>query len=312
MRFITCEANGYSITFGLSGFSPFLLAKVDGLYTVENNLKITKNAMSDGGTFQGSTAKVRNIVLTIMDEPNHVWRQDSRDLLYRLFSKDSVGRLTYQENNDRRYIDYRVESIKMSAWKKRTYTVSLLCEDPLFYAEEPVRQDMANWVAAFEFVLVERDGIKVGEHEFEAIITSGGEYVSGGEELGYRSAVRNVEIVNDTNAEGIGLTITIKCMGAVTNPKIVKIETDEHIAVGTDANPLYLRYGDVLTITTADNKKHVRLLRDGTETEINQYISEDTDFIQLTRGVNTIGYEAASGEANMEISLAYTPTYEGA
>ena len=44
MRFITCEANGYSITFGLSGFSPFLLAKVDGLYTVENNLKITKNA----------------------------------------------------------------------------------------------------------------------------------------------------------------------------------------------------------------------------------------------------------------------------
>lgn len=302
MRFITCEANGYSITFGLSGFSPFLLAKVDGLYTVENNLKITKNAMSDGGTFQGSTAKVRNIVLTIMDEPNHVWRQDSRDLLYRLFSKDSVGRLTYQENNDRRYIDYRVESIKMSAWKKRTYTVSLLCEDPLFYAEEPVRQDMANWVAAFEF-----------EHEFtEIIYDSEDQYVSGGEELGYRSAVRNVEIVNDTNAEGIGLTITIKCMGAVTNPKIVKIETDEHIAVGTDANPLYLRYGDVLTITTADNKKHVRLLRDGTETEINQYISEDTDFIQLTRGVNTIGYEAASGEANMEISLAYTPTYEGA
>lgn len=291
MRFITCEANGYSITFGLSGFSPFLLAKVDGLYTVENNLKITKNAMSDGGTFQGSTAKVRNIVLTIMDEPNHVWRQDSRDLLYRLFSKDSVGRLTYQENNDRRYIDYRVESIKMSAWKKRTYTVSLLCEDPLFYAEEPVVQDMANWLAAFEFT-----------HEFD----------SAGEELGYRSAVRNVEIVNNTNAEGIGLTITIKCMGAVTNPKIVKIETDEHIAVGTDANPLYLRYGDVLTITTADNKKHVRLLRDGTETEINQYISEDTDFIQLTRGTNTIGYEAASGEANMEISLAYTPTYEGA
>lgn len=291
MRFITCEANGYSITFGLSGFSPFLLAKVDGLYTVENNLKITKNAMSDGGTFQGSTAKVRNIVLTIMDEPNHVWRQDSRDLLYRLFSKDSVGRLTYQENNDRRYIDYRVESIKMSAWKKRTYTVSLLCEDPLFYAEEPVRQDMANWLAAFEFT-----------HEFD----------SGGEELGYRSAVRNIEIINDTNAEGIGLTITIKCMGAVTNPKIVKIETDEHIAVGTDANPLYLRYGDVLTITTADNKKHVRLLRDGTETEINQYISEDTDFIQLTRGTNTVGYEAASGEANMEISLAYTPTYEGA
>ena len=302
MRFITCEANGYSITFGLSGFSPFLLAKVDGLYTVENNLKITKNAMSDGGTFQGSTAKVRNIVLTIMDEPNHVWRQDSRDLLYRLFSKDSVGRLTYQENNDRRYIDYRVESIKMSAWKKRTYTVSLLCEDPLFYAEEPVRQDMANWVAGFEFL-----------HEFtEIIYDSEDQYSAGGEELGYRSAVRNVEIINDTNAEGIGLTITIKCMGAVTNPKIVKIETDEHIAVGTDANPLYLRYGDVLTITTADNKKHVRLLRDGTETEINQYISEDTDFIQLTRGVNTIGYEAASGEANMEISLAYTPTYEGA
>lgn len=291
MRQIICEANGYSINFGLEGFQPFILAKADGLYEVDNNLKITKNAMSDGGTFQGSTAKVRNIVLTVMSEPNHVYRQDRRDLLYRVFSKDSYGRLTYIEGDDKRYIDYRVESIKMSAWNKRTYTISLLCEDPLFYAESPVTHDMANWVAGFEFV-----------HEF----------TSAGEEFGYRSAVRNVEIVNDTNAEGIGLTITIRCMGAVTNPKIVKIETDEHIAVGTTANPLYLRYGDILTITTADNKKHVRLLRDGVLSEINQYISEDTDFIQLTRGVNTIGYEAESGEANMEISLAYTPTYEGA
>lgn len=291
MRKIICESNEMRYEFGLDGFSPFILAKVDGLYSTDNNLKITKNAMTDGGTFQGSTAKVRNIVLTVMTPPNDVYRQVYRDQLYRLFSKKSEGKLTYIENGVSRYIHYRVESIKMSAWDKRTYTVSLLCADPFFYSEDDVNIELASWDAGFEFI-----------HEF----------VSQGEELGTRSAQLSETIRNDTGAEGIGLVITIKCIGAVTNPTITKSETQETIAVGTTANPLNLIYGDIVTISTGDNKKHVLLTRSGVTTNINQYISEDTEFIQLDRGDNTISYGAASGDENMQVTIAYTPTFEGA
>lgn len=286
-RTVTCINGEYQVTFGEDSFSPFLLAGIDGIYEARNNLVISKNAMSDGGTFQGSTAEIRNITLRIMVEPLHVWRQDVRDLLYQLFSKDSDGLLIYEENGNKRQIRYKVEAVEQSEWKKRLFFVYLQCPDSFFYASHDIRHELGTYDGAFEFI-----------HEF----------IEDGEEFGVRSNETIATIENDTGTDGIGLNIKVKCVGVVTNPSFVKIQTNEVLSLGTSSKPLNLVFGDVLEITTATNNKHVYLNGE----EINQYLTEDAEFIQLSRGTNSIGYEASSGAENMQVIISYVPQYEGA
>ena len=70
-----------------------------------------------------------------------------------------------------------------------------------------------------------------------------------------------------------------------------------------------MQTGDVVTITTATGNKHVTLTRNGVTTEINHYLTEDSVFIQLMRGENSIGYDASSGEDSLLVDLSYQLKY---
>lgn len=291
MRAITCDNhNGSKMTFDTSGFKPFILAHVDGIYLSENNVTISDNTMTDGGTYQGSVKKKRNIVLTLIDKPDNVYNQRNRDSLYILFPEASLGTLTYEENGVSRKIDYYVEKVYASI-TKRTITVSLICADPFFYDIDSSTVQMANWISDFEFI-----------HEF----------VAEGEELGHRSAERLVNIVNDTATDNIGMTITMEASSNVVNPRITRIESDTHIQLGSEDYPFEMVNGDVVIITTAVNDKHVYLLRGTEKTEINEYMTEDSVFIQLMRGDNHIGYTAGSGDGYLSVSIQYRMKYSGA
>lgn len=292
-RTITCtNNNGYTVEFGEERFSPFILAHVDGIYGFLNNVVITNNTMSDGGTYQGSTAKPRDIVLTVMGKPNVLFRngQSDRDLLYSLFEKDTLGTFTYKENGVERTIRYRVEKVTVGSAKKRLYMISLVCEDPYFYEKNSHAVNLSAVISAFEF-----------EHEF----------VAAGEEISYISPQRIATIDNDNAVGGIGLTITVKTRGTVENPKLTLVETDESMELGSTAKPLVMSARDVLTITTGTNNKHVYLESDGVTTEVNEYMTEDSVFFQLQRGANNIGYSAEVGEENMDVSIEYRFKYQG-
>lgn len=296
-RAITCtnKSNNFSLTFSENEFQPFILASVDGLYKTANNVTIQNNTMTDGGTYQGSVANVRNIVLTIMANPavydEFVYNQSDRDVLYSLFRKGEAGELIYTENGKSRKINYYTESINRANKKSRLFTISLLCPNPMLRDAEDKRVAMANWIADFEFI-----------HEF----------LEAGEDLGHRSLERSVNIVNDIAADNIGITISIKVISTVTNITISHIESDEHISVGSSAKPFTMVAGDVLTITTGINNKHVKRTHEGVTTEVNEYITEDSEFIQLMYGNNNISYNADVGEEYMSVTIAYNFEYEGA
>jgi hypothetical protein len=150
---------------------------------------------------------------------------------------------------------------------------------------------MANWVANFEFI-----------HEFQAE----------GEEIGYRSAERLVNIVNDTATDNIGMTITLEASSDVTNPRITRVESDTHIQLGSEDYPFEMVNGDVVIITTSVNDKHVYLLRGTEKTEVNEYLTEDSTFIQIMRGDNHIGYTADYGDGYLSVAIQYRMKYSGA
>lgn len=296
MREITCinKTTGISITFGEDKFAPFFLATTDGIYKSENNLYVSDNTMTDGGTYQGSIAKKRNIVLYVMDNPqseNFIYNQANRDLLYSLFRKDEEGTLIYKENDKSRKINYYSEGVKRANKGSRIFSISLICPNPMFTDETSQTVSMADWLDSFEFI-----------HEF----------VEEGEELATRSGERLVNIVNDVAASNIGLKIRIQASGTVTNPSITHVETEMSMHIGSNANPFTMTRGDVLVITTATNNKHVWLTSEGITTEVNEFLTEDSEFIQLMYGNNNIAYDADSGEEYMVVDITYAYEYEGA
>ena len=108
------------------------------------------------------------------------------------------------------------------------------------------------------------------------------------------------------------MRIEISCNGDVKNPSVTSVESNQRITVGTSSKPLNLVAGDRVIITTYDADKQVYLVHEGNTTKINQYLSEDSYFIQLEKGKNSIGYSAAAGVDNMIIRITYKIRYASA
>lgn len=271
-------------------FLPWLLQSAEGLYEVSNTVTRSPNTMTDGSTYQGSVTAERNIVLIMRDRPDSDHKAN-RELLYSIFKPKSEGTFIYTENGVTRSIRYYVEKIYIDSEKRsRSATISLICPDPFFTAMEDTVVKMAGWSAMFEW-----------QHEF----------IDGGEELGARNNERLKAIDNSSAADNIGVTITIDAQGPVTNPTIYHVEQETEIALGTENNPLYLVTGDKLIITTHTNNKHVYLIHEGVKTEINEYLTEESEFIQLQHGINTFGYGASAGVAYVSVTISYRYQYLG-
>lgn len=273
-------------------FTPFFLVSCEGITSVYNNVVMSDNTMIDGSTYQGSTTIKRNIVITAqMQVTSRKEAQERRDFLYKTFKPKSTGTFTHTEEGETRTIDYKVESLEIGEKGiVRNIIISLLCPDPFFQAPDDIVVDMAAWESLFEFV-----------HEF----------VEEGEEFGVRVAEIIKEIPNDSAATNIGMTITFVAEGPVTNPAIFHVESGEFIRVGTSSRPYSMEAGDQVIITTQTNNKNVYQVKDGVKTEINERLDEDSEFIQLSHGVNTLKYDADSGLDYLNVQISYRSLYLG-
>lgn len=294
MRSIKCinHATGQFVEITENSFSPLFLASLDGVYSSEFDVAISDNTLSDGGTYQGSRKKVRNIVITAIDQPNNVYNQSHRDLLYTVFRQGETGTLIYSEDDvDDRQIDYEVESIRRESGGHRIFTISLLCPNPYFEDTYDTNVYMTSVRNNFSF-----------PHNF----------VEEGEEFGILLTSRIVNIINDTASKSIGFTAYIETSTSITNPSLSRVESQEHIQVGSSNNPFTLAAGQKLVISTGRDDKHIRLISNGVETEINEYLTEDSDFFNLLTGDNHIVYNADVGVGSMKVNVKYRFQYDGA
>lgn len=283
MRTITCKnKDGISLSFGEEGFTPFVLVDCDGAYEVKSDISLFENRIIDGSIYLGQVISKRNIVLTLRDKEDHV---ANRNLLLQLFKPKEKGVLIFEEDESKRQCEYYVEALNSSGKNySRTYTVSLICDDPFFYAIDDVVVQMSAYISSFKF-----------PHYF----------LASKEELGYRSLSKSQNILNQNAYDDIGMNIVIEATGEVKNPSIIHVEKEQKTEVGTNKKPFILNAGDKLMITTSTGNKHVYLLHDDKKREINEYLSEDSSFIQLKRGNNNIGYSASLGVNNMIVTITY-------
>lgn len=286
---ITCiNEDGVQIDFSYDEDAEFFLISLEGAYSVSNNVVTSANTMTDGSTYQGSTTKQRNIVITAEFDEDY---QARRNFLYKCFKPKATGTLTYTENAEKREIDYYVETIDIDEkGVVRNVTISLICPDPFFKDLQDTTITMAGWEPCFEFV-----------HEFTDEL----------EEFGVRVAELVKTIENDSAADHIGIEIYMEATGSVKNPVLYHVEQDIHIKVGTEEFPLILEPGDAVKITTGTNEKNVYLISGGETKKINEYLDEESEFIQLVHGQNTFIYDADGGEDYLNVTITYRFRYLG-
>lgn len=264
-------------------FSPFFLVSCDGVTSVNNNVVLSENTMIDGSTYQGSTTIRRNIIVTAQMDGNY---RENRDLLYKTFKPKSTGTFSYLEDDEIRVIDYKVESVEVEEkGVVRNIVISLICPDPFFKALDDTIIEMAAWESLFEF-----------EHEFS----------DEGKVFAERVAEIIKEVENDSAATNIGITITFEAEGFVLNPAIYHLESGDFVKVNTS-----LQAGDIIIITTETNNKSVYQIVDGVKTEINERLDEDSEFMQLSHGKNTLKYDADSGIDYLNVTISCRFRYLG-
>lgn len=287
-RIICRNENDIEVEFNYNEDADFFLVSLEGVYSVSNNVVTSENTMTDGSTYQGSTTKQRNIVITAFIDGDY---QKRRDLLYKCFKPKSTGSFTYIEGDEKRTIDYKVEEIDIAETGViRNVVISLICPDPFFKDLNDIIVTMAGWKRSFSW-----------PHEFKAEKEPFGERIA--------EIIKTVE--NDSAADNIGIEILMQASGAVTNPALYHVEQDEHIKVGTADHALQLAAGEAVKITTGTNNKNVYLISNGQETKINEYLDEDSEFIQLTSGSNTFKYDADAGINYLNVTISYRFRYLG-
>ena len=289
MKRVICKnENNIEVEFNYNEDADFFLVSLEGVYSVSNNVVTSENTMTDGSTYQGSTTKQRNIVITAFIDKDY---QKRRDHLYKCFKPKSTGVFTYIEGEEKRTIDYKVEDLEIDEKGViRNVVISLICPDPFFKDQSDMIVTMAGWKACFTW-----------PHEFKAEKEPFGERIA--------EVIKTVE--NDSAADNIGIEILMQASGAVVNPALYHVEQGEFIKVGTDTHPLELAAGETVKITTETNNKNVYLLKDGEEIKINEYLDEESEFLQLVHGSNTFKYDADGGINYLNVTISYRFRYLG-
>lgn len=289
MRKIVCKnEDGITIAFTYEEDAEFSLDYLEGASYVKNKVTMSENTMMDGATYQGSTLSARNIVIYGFIDGDYRRR---REALYRCFKKGATGTFVHIEDGVEKTIDYKVESIYIDdVGVIRNVNISLLCADPYFKDTSDTRVMMAGWQKLFTW-----------PHQFTS------------EKEAFGNKLRELikAIVNDSAADDTGIEILMEATNYVKNPVLYHLEKEEFIKVGNEDMPLELNVGDSVRITTGTNEKNVYVIRNGTETKINEYLDEDSEFIQLKNGTNTFRYDAYEGAENLDVTITYRRRYMG-
>lgn len=274
------SADNSMIEFSYEENADYFLDSLEGVYDVKNSVITTENTMIDGSVYQSSRTPGRNIVINALIFSDY---KAKRDAVYRVFRKGKPGTFRHiDEDGEIREITYYAESIL--ADEKgivRSMQISLICPDPMFRDPYAETVQMAGWENLFEFEVEFIDGEPV--------------------ELTRRRAAQIEVIDYDGTVDEAGMEITIKATATVTNPSISHVEQGQTLEIETE-----LEDGESLRITTGLNDKRVYLISStGEETPADGLISEDSEFIQLGLGSNSLQYDALYGEENMDVTIKY-------
>lgn len=276
--------------------SGFLVQKIEGLGPAKADIQVTDVVTIDGGIYNSARLSTRNIVLSLK-LLEHSTVEDSRLASYRYFPiKKPISILI---ETDRRTCVVRgyVESNEPDIFSDSVTTqISILCPDPYFYSVDDQYTMFSGTIPEFQFEFsnesLTQDVIEIGAIE--------------------NQPMKSVLYTGDAS---VGIVASIHALGPATNFSMYNAETRETMRIDTTKLTALtgsaIIFGDDITISTVKGAKFVTLLRNGTQYNILNCLSKDTDWIQLVPGDNLLAYTADTGATNLQVIIQNKVLYEG-
>lgn len=280
---IVCERGGQSLTFAYS--FPCWLESVEGLEDSVQSVTTRKPTGADGVQYTGSTANMRNIVITAICHGSPEEHQKLRERFFSFFQPRSSGTLYLHGSGEAKKIAYYPESCVFEpSGRYRQVTVSLICPDPIFLAASDETVSMAEITGLIEWTLE----------------------LTGDFEAGIRSGALMATIVNPSNVAR-GLTIRFEAAGEVLNPGMIEVTRQEKFRILAT-----MHAGDTLTVTTGEGDKRVRMSSGDSVTNINHKWEFGGTWLKAEQGTNVFRFTAEEGAGALSVYITSTPAFWGA
>lgn len=263
---------------------------VDGLIGVTNIIYSTSSMGQHGDTYIGQRIEARDIdIAGYINTRDKEHAYELRRRLLKTFNPELSGTLAYEYGSFKRVIDCRVHGEPKVVRKSvlQEFNVPLDCLNPFWREENEQKEDIASWVASWEFPCeIEKDNS-------QSMI------------FGYRAESVIVDCYNEGDVS-TGMKVRFTALGRVVNPILLNVDTEKFIKLNVT-----MQSGDAIEVNTKYGSKGAVLIRNEEKYDYFRYVDVDTTFMQLAIGDNNFRYDAEEGVNSMEVTIFYNKEYLG-
>lgn len=283
----------------LSDMSPshgLIITDMSGLGPPKANINTTTISSGDGSIYNSARLDDRNITIKLLfvDAPSI---EAARQNTYRYFPVKKPITLKIDTDNRSVYTVGYVESNEPTIFSdKESCQISIICPDSHFYSNALNETVFYGIEPDFEFPFS-------NESLSENLLNFGNIMIN---------KARNIYYDGD---DEIGIVIKIHALGDISDITIWNTRTKEKMKIYADKLKTItgsaLKNGDDIIINTEDGYKSVKLLREGKYTNIINCIDRFSDWFKLSKGSNTMAFEADAGNNNIVFKIENKISYEG-
>lgn len=274
--------NGKQLHFGPG--TPYTITEFEGLNPPNATINTNTTALLDGGVFNSSKLEMRsiNIAFAIEEEA-----EKNRLAVYQVVQPKNPLRLYFKSEYLDIFIDGYVEALDVPYFaKKQIVTIDILCPRPYFNSAQEIINKLSAVIPRFHFPFASE---------------AAGELV-----MGEIDPITSV-VVENAGSVVTGLTFELYAKNAISKPKIIDYATGQFMEVD-----ISMVMGDIVTITTGEGNKTVKLLRNGVTTNIFNLFSKNSTWLQLDVNGGTFVYEVGTGNViDLEITIKHYDQFEG-
>ena len=274
----------------LNNRPPFYITTLEGFDAVENIISSVANYGQDGETVTGQRYAVRDLTIegTITADSDKELQQLKREIT-KAFVRDLAGTLYYSRHDKEYMIDVLIERAPKFVDTETNFAENYMIQ---LTAMNPYWMDTSFYDSLIPLSRV------VNLFEFPLNITENFEFatISSGE---------IIEIENNGDI-AVGAVFYMEFIGAVKNPRIYNVLTQEFFGFNGDFTP-----ADKFELSTEQGNKYAKKISSGVETNAMPDRMTDSTFLMLKKGMNYLQVQAESGVKMALVNVKFKPLVIG-
>lgn len=261
----------------------YVVLDVTGLNPPSASLFTSKSPNRKGSKYNGSTLDERNIIIKIKLLGDI---EQNRNKLYDWVDTEQYTKVKFANGTKNVYCEGHIQDCDFGVFTdNEVVNLAIVCENPYLKDLQEIATEISSVLKQFTFAFaIDSAGVP-----FSTLKES------------------NDTIIYNKGAE-TGVMLTIKMLEDINHLVIYESrDTTKRFEINT-----LLEKDSVVKIDTEGSPKTIKLIKpDGSVENILKYVSPNPTWFTLKKGNNFFGYSSNSGNANVELNIAFTNKYLG-